>query len=94
MKNSNGTQEGVDFCLGCMEFKKGSGFMNSRSSTDQSKIQTAEKESSERFARQTLFRRSSVCELSQSTVIVIEACDEYNHRIQNPLLFITQTPNP
>jgi hypothetical protein len=82
-KNNNGTLENGDFYPGRMAVIKGSAFINS-SSRDQFEIgeravrdslyrsprQTsfkAARDSSWRFVRQT-FRKSSVCELLQSTV--------------------------
>jgi hypothetical protein len=62
MKNRNGTLGGSDFYSGHVEVIKGSAFLNLRSK-GQSEIQTAVRDSSERFIRQTSFRKSSMCEL-------------------------------
>jgi hypothetical protein len=62
-KNSNGTLGDGDLYYGRMTVTKDSAFVTSKSSRDQSVIQTAVRDSSQKFVRQTSFRRSSICEL-------------------------------
>jgi hypothetical protein len=62
MKHSNGNLGGGYFYSVRVGVIKGSGFVNSIS-RDQSELQTAVRDSSERFSKQTSLRRSSMYEL-------------------------------